>query len=428
MIIKKFLAKTEQEAIELAKNDLGSGAVVMNIKKVQPRGFAKWFVKTKVEVTAAIDGNENYMEVSRTEKKDKEEEKQTATPVNSVQEIRRPVVPPMKETLEGTPRVAKEKVADETDSLLDKLSKLENLLEKQVQEKKPAADADGFKKTKIMDRDIRNPEEEKSSAYKELICEQLISNGVEEEIAGSIMEEVDKGLSRTASVDQILASVYQKIILMMGQPYLIDVPKKSSKTKYVFFLGSTGVGKTTTIAKIASKLKLEDNANIALVTADTYRIAAVEQLKTYANILSVPLRIVYSPEELKGSLEELSQYDICLVDTAGRSHKNKEQIREIRELIEQIPIADRQVYLVLSTGAKYNDLQEIAKVYSSLTDFSIIFTKLDETSSAGEILNIHCKTKCPVSYVTWGQNVPEDIGEFNPQDVAKKLLGDSMRN
>lgn len=188
------------------------------------------------------------------------------------------------------------------------------------------------------------------------------------------------------------------------------------------------MGKTTTIAKIASKLKLNKNAEIALITADTYRIAAVEQLKTYANILSVPLKVIYSPGELSELVEEMQQYEYCLVDTAGRSHKNKEQIEDIRSLIEQIPIADRQIFLVLNAGAKYSDLLEIAEVYAALTDYSIIFTKLDETSAAGAMMNIHVRTKCPLSYVTTGQNVPDDISEVNPQKVAKQLLGGSAKN
>ena len=113
----------------------------------------------------------------------------------------------------------------------------------------------------------------------------------------------------------------------------------------------------------------------------------------------------------------------CLIDTAGRSHKNEEQLGDIRELIEQIPVAERQVYLVLNAGTKCSDLEEIAKVYGNMTDFSIIFTKLDETSCGGVMLNMRVKTKCPLSYVTWGQNVPDDIGKVDAQRVAKKILG-----
>ena len=406
MIIKKYMAGTEAEAIEMAKKELGSNAVVMNIKKVKPKGLAKLFVKGKVEVTAALDETPTYEE--------KAEEQRTTAASSTEKE---------------TKKVEKEKEPDS--SLEERLSKLQSLLEKQMTETEEKKETKQQKEEMGESESDKTPEEEgenkRTQACKDLIYHQLLDNEVDKEIADSIMEEVDRSLAKDAPLDQILANVYQKIILMLGQPYGIDV-HKSDKTVFVFFLGSTGVGKTTTIAKIASKLKLEDKANIALVTADTYRIAAVEQLKTYANILSVPLKVIYSPKELGASLEELSQYDVCLIDTAGRSHKNTQQIDDIKELIEQVPIGERQVYLVLNAGVKYSDLKEIAEVYSKLTDYSLIFTKLDETSSAGAMLNIKVKTKCPLSYVTWGQNVPDDIGEMDPQRVAKKLLAGDKTN
>lgn len=413
MIIKKYLAKTELEAIEMAKQELGNNAVVMNIKKVKPKGLAKLFVRGKVEVTAAVD------ETAEAEEKKPENDTKEKT------------LPKMQS--EQSDMV---KTAGDNSSLEERLSKLQMLLEEQMTEKKEqesekpimteeqgkeSEEKEERKKTVSSDVEEEN-ESERTKICKELIYKQLIENEVDQEIAESIMAEVNRSLAKDAPLDQILANVYQKIILMLGQPYLIDA-KPKERTTFIFFLGSTGVGKTTTIAKIASKLKLEEKANIALVTSDTYRIAAVEQLKTYANILSVPLKVIYSPKDLEESMEELSQYDICLVDTAGRSHKNKEQIEDIRELIEQVPIGERQVYLVLNAGVKYSDLKEIASVYSQLTDYSLIFTKLDETSSAGAMLNMKIKTKCPLSYVTWGQNVPDDIGEIDPQKVAKKLLG-----
>lgn len=406
MIIKKYLAKSEKDAIEMAKEDLGKDAVVMNIKKVRPKGLAKIFVRGKVEVTAALDEAPAYNDPVKAEK-----------PVSKPSE--KPEIPVV--------RPSEEEV-----SLEDRLSRLQSLLEKQMVDKQKKEQESELEKTEEAP-EAHEPEEptaqkeetqsgdERTRACKELIYQQLLQNEVDEEIAKSIIEEVNRSLTKNAPLDQILANVYQKIILMIGQTYLIDT-KPGKKTKYIFFLGSTGVGKTTTIAKIASKLKLEDGMNIALVTADTYRIAAVEQLKTYANILSVPLEVIYRPEELGEAMEELSRYDVCLVDTAGRSHKNKEQIEDIRELIEQVPIGERQVFLVLNAGTKYSDLKEIASVYSKLTDFSFIFTKLDETSSAGAMLNMRVKTKCPLSYVTWGQNVPDDIGEVDAQKIAKQLL------
>lgn len=420
MIIKKYLAKTEKEAIEMAKEDLGSNAVVMNIKKVHPKGMAKIFMRGKVEVTAALeDSDAGHIDV----------ELPKETPAEMA----------VKSKQQGSARENEQDSQD--DFIQDKLMTLQFLLEKQmkesVQENKNNKASDGAVKPNNVaeahktEEQEEEPEEkkaeDKTAAYQELVYKQLVQSEVDSEIAESIMQEISRSLPSDAAVDQILASVYQKIILMMGQPYLIE-PEQKKRTQYIFFLGSTGVGKTTTIAKIASKLKLEKNANIALVTADTYRIAAVEQLKTYANILSVPLKVIYTPEELGKMSDDLEEYDVCLVDTAGRSHKNKDQIEDIRTLIEQIPIGDRQVYLVLNAGTKYRDLLEIAKTYAQLTDFAIIFTKLDETSSSGVMLNLKVKTKCPLSYITWGQNVPDDIGKVDAQRVAKELLSGNLKN
>ena len=415
MIIKKFLAKSEKDAIEMAKNELGNNAIVMNIKKVKPKGLAKLFVRGKVEVTAALDETPLYSQEEAAKEKRpveagkfSETEKKTDAPDNS--------------------------------SLEERISMLQALLEKQMMQKEgmtekvektleiPVSEPkENVEPKEVPESKEEDEEDEKTKAYKELIYQQLVQNEVDEEIAKSIMDEVNRSLAKNAPLDQILANIYQKIILMLGQPYSIK-SEENAKTKFIFFLGSTGVGKTTTIAKIASKLKLEKHAKIALVTADTYRIAAVEQLKTYANILSVPLEVIYSPQELGDNLEKLKQYDVCLIDTARRSHRSKEQMEDIRALLEQIPVNERQVYLVLNAGTKYSDLQKIASVYSVLTDFSLIFTKLDETSSAGIMLNMRVKTNCPLSYVTWGQNVPEDIGEMDPQRVAKKLLSDNHTN
>lgn len=416
MIIKKYLAKTETQAIEMAKEDLGSNAVVMNIKKISPKGLAKLFMKGKVEVTAAIDENVEYRSAE----------------MNVA-----------KETAE-TPRFIPDIVADDnaevgkTDSIEEKLNSLQKMLEKQMTEKEDSqSTTEVEQKQKVPFSEKKeeaekkeepvSKEEYKARACKDLIRKQMRQSEVEEEQIDAIMKEIDESLPKDAALDQILAAMYQKIILMLGQPYTLDQKQENKKeTKYVFFLGSTGVGKTTTIAKIASKLKLEKNKKVILATADTYRIAAVEQLKTYANILSVPLKVIYTPEELGEMKEEMEDYDICLIDTAGCSHRNKEQLKDIQKLLEQIPITSREVYLVLNAATKYRDLKEIADVYKELTDYSIIFTKLDETSSAGVMLNMRLYTKRPLSYVTWGQNVPDDIGKVDAQKIAKKLLGGKL--
>ena len=195
------------------------------------------------------------------------------------------------------------------------------------------------------------------------------------------------------------------------------------ETSVVLVIGVNGVGKTTTIAKIASMMKLSGKVKVALVTSDTYRIAAVEQLKTYANILGVPLNVVYSSEEMTGIMDELKEYDLVLIDTAGRSHNNKEQKEDIHRLLETVPEPEREVFLVMSATTKYRDLVKISQAYSEITKYNLIFTKLDETDAIGNVFNIRMLTGAPLSYMTWGQNVPDDIGKVDAQKMAKQLLG-----
>ena len=189
-------------------------------------------------------------------------------------------------------------------------------------------------------------------------------------------------------------------------------------------MGPTGVGKTTTIAKIASKYKLEVGMKIAFLTADTYRIAATEQLRVYANILDAPMSIIYSAEEMNAAIERVSEYDLIFVDTAGFSHKNDEQCNDMKKMLAGLDAAyEREVYLVVSATTKYKDLLEIADRYKEIADYKLIFTKLDETEAYGNIYNIKMYSGAPLSYMTNGQNVPDDIEEFNTQKIVKQLLG-----
>jgi flagellar biosynthesis protein FlhF len=268
--------------------------------------------------------------------------------------------------------------------------------------------------------DTNEAEGNKSLIYIQLIYNQLINSDVDEKYANTILTEIDSSVKKDVTMDNILASVYQKIILKLGQPKLISTDGKTPK--FIFFIGPTGVGKTTTIAKIASKFKVNDKVNVAFLTADTYRIAAVDQLRTYANILGVPLKVVYTDEEMKQAADEFADYDLVFVDTAGRSHRNKDQRDDIEALISAIDEDKREVYLVLSATTKYQDLIKITEAYKDITSFSLIFTKLDETTTIGNIFNIRMLTQAPLSYATYGQNVPDDIEKIDAQSIAKQLL------
>ena len=164
-----------------------------------------------------------------------------------------------------------------------------------------------------------------------------------------------------------------------------------------------------------------------MITADTYRIAAVEQLNTYANILDVPVNVVYTPAEIVPNVMALMHHDMVFIDTAGRSHKNVEQREEIIEMINLVKQAgldvDIEIFLVLSVTTKYKDLVAIVNAFKSLEDKKLLFTKLDETNALGNVLNIRWYTDAPLSYTTYGQNVPDDIEKVDVQKLAKHLLG-----
>ena len=213
-------------------------------------------------------------------------------------------------------------------------------------------------------------------------------------------------------------------IIQIYHTELIEPAEK--KTKLEFFMGPTGVGKTTTIAKLASYFKLEKKLKVALITCDTYRIAAVEQLRTYANILDVPLQVVYTIEEFNAAVKGFAGYDMIFVDTAGRSHKNNEQCNEIMHFVNDCVVdenVEKEVFLVLSAATKYKDLININQVFSHMKNYSLIFTKLDETTCLGNILNMKLHTGLQLSYVTSGQAVPDDISIIDAQKIARNLLG-----
>ncbi len=431
MTIKKFQGRTEEEAIAKAREEFGTGTVIMNIKEVRPKGFFRSFKAPLIEVTAAIE------EVDTVRRAKPQESSPDPIPVIRTsasmpapgninvaadEPISIPKPEPMKEvfaSVENTWSSSMEQERKED-------SRKENLVENNLEEKLESLQS--LLEEKLAPADHNREELPKESPVDEnlkfikMIYSILLDNEVDEKYVNQIMDEVEKVMKSGISVDHILSSIYQKMILKFGQPQPILLTER--KPKVVFFIGPTGVGKTTTIAKIASRFKVEKGKKVALYTADTYRIAAADQLRTYANILDTPLNIVYSAEELNEELANAGEYDLVLIDTAGFSHKNLGQLKETKELIDGLEQEfEREVYLVLSATTKYRDLLDIADIYKKNFQFKIIFTKLDETSCFGNILNMKLYTGADLSYTTYGQNVPEDIEIFNTQNIVKLLLG-----
>ena len=403
MNIKTFKGKTEEEAMELAKKELGEHAVKMAARKVEPKGFFKKLFSQPVwEVTAAVDEPDVY------------ERTIPRKPVTDNPEVR--YMPSANKPKDSDFLFEENKSDKGANAIEQKLDSLKKLFEEQIREQGKTSE-EIKEKTDAVSEELPD----KNIAFLRLIFRQLLENEVEETYANQIITEIEASLKKETDVSKILASIYQKIVLKLGQTKTLEVV--NGKTKYIFFIGPTGVGKTTTIAKLAYSLMEQKKSKVALLAADTYRIAAVDQLRTYAEIMNIPLYVIYSEAELADYKEELEKYDVILVDTAGRSHRNKEQRDDIERLIHSVPAAARETYLVLSATTKYRDLVKITEAYSEMAEYRLIFTKLDETGTIGNIFNIKMLTGAPLSYATNGQNVPDDISRMDPQNIARQLLG-----
>lgn len=403
MIIKKFQAKTENDAVEAAKKELGSAVVIMNVRKVKRKGPFGFLLPQLTEVTVALE--EESEQKVQSLRKNTDSQNGNAVKAEKKAESRHVA----EGELQGQKNFEKQL---ENSMIEEKLDSLHSLLEQQL--KKPEEETE--------EAPEEETKEDEMSRFIKLVYNTMLDNEVDEKYANLIIDEMEKNNKPGTPFDHALADVYQKMILKFGNSQELTESQKGPKV--VFFIGPTGVGKTTTIAKIAAEYQLDKKKKVALLTADTYRIAAAEQLRTYAGILEVPFRVIYSAEEISQAVRDFQDYDYIMVDTAGHAHQNEEQREVIKGLIHAADgLTDTDVFLVLSATTKYNDLKKIVDAYREVTDYRLIFTKLDETEERGNMFNIRLYTGAEICYVTCGQNVPDDLESFNPQKTVKLLLG-----
>lgn len=368
MRIKKFVANSMPEAMKQIKDQLGKDAIILNSKEIKPSGIFGLFKRKKIEVTAMLD------EDIRTPTEPRRE-KMTKPKVN-------PYIPPKGQ-------------ADES-RILDEIKHLQSILTKQ-----PVQSELNFPPM------LNN------------VYEYLVEQEVDTTIATSIVQSiVDESTTENLDRETIERLLENEIKQRFSQVSFDNILPPS---KVIQFVGPTGVGKTTTIAKVAANSMLNNNHSVAFITADTYRIAAIEQLKTYATILDVPLEVVYSKADYDQALQKFASYDRIFVDTAGRNYREDRYIQELNQFIAT-PLYPTQTFLVLSLTAKTSDIKGIYDQFKKLNIEQVIFTKLDETNSYGSLLNLAENEKVGIAYLTNGQNVPDDLLQPDAAMMTEMIL------
>lgn len=451
MKIKKYEAANMKEALKLIKEDLGSDAVILSTKKVMKENNFGLFAKPVLEVTAASDykapadkkapgrpkadtGYGNYAEAASMEPRPaKRPQEPSSGPielryreedlhedaysqaVRSAAYSAEPAYAPQKRRKTDYHRPAAEPSPDKNGEKLAELinscglNKFADLLKDIGDIKKQISDMKtGMADNMVIDLPPRLKE------YHNV----FIKNGVDNLISYRFLKRVEKRMPREASNLQIKNMIVEMLadIITIAPDYAALLEKKM-----LAFVGPTGVGKTTTVAKIAAAMSLKYKRKVCLITVDNFRIGAVEQLKTYAEIVNIPLYVAASVQEFKRIISEVEgSYDCILIDSMGRSQFDSTQIKNIGSLLkseEGISVA-----LVLSMASNHKELADTLERYSALSLDYLIFTKLDETRYFGPLVNLPVMKNIPLLLVTTGQNVPDDMEVPDGKKIAKKVV------
>lgn len=395
MIIKRYLVNNMSEAVTKIRYELGKDAIIISHRKIKKPGFSGFFSKRVIEVTAAIDNSKNDMPavnesinaIKKVMEKSmlRSEHKEDAAVIKKQEDL-------------NVDREAGIEKDYKSKSQLNEIKQQNGEIIKQFQEMKNIVNS-----LAVSGKMNNNPNEESDLYYKLRNCD--INSNIIKDIIKKV-ELNNEDIDENKKLEKALKS------------YINIEELKDSKI--ILLVGPTGVGKTTTIAKLAGKYALVDKKKVGLITIDTYRIGAVEQLKTYAEIMCVPIKVAMSANEIKEAAKSLESCDIILVDTTGRSSKNIEQISELSLYAKNINA--KNISLVISATTKNNDIKSIVNGYKELNYNNVIITKLDETTTYGSIINIMEETHKPLSYVTTGQNVPDDIRILTQDELTSMIL------
>ena len=403
----EYEAKNDSEAIRVARDRLGREAVILSSRPVKLGGVFGFFKRNVLWVTAGV--------LVPDPEEEKKESRDRMVAFQHLLEVRRAVggaVPPELPKTRGRGAASAFAGAGATPAGLAARA-YESNKTPVSQEAPPVREVDEIKDilSKVLSRLENTPSSPSpAAAVEDENAKKLVLSDVDGSVAADIAAEFAKSGARAQ---------FHKWLPSMVNTMGTDATGAMGGRK-VFFAGPTGVGKTTTIAKIAATQSLWENRRVVLMTADTYRIAAVEQLRTYAKILGVPIEIITDPKDIPGLVKKHREADLILMDTAGRSHYDENRIDELRALHESF--APDAVHLVMAANIKYRDMLNVIERMGVVPISSLLFTKLDETSSFGTILNVMRDFGLPISFFTTGQNVPNDIEVARGDRFVEMLL------
>jgi flagellar biosynthesis protein FlhF len=428
MRVKRYVVDSMPDALQKIRSDLGKDAVILNTKEIRTGGFLGMFGKKKIEVIAAIDGaNAKPTAASQREAHQPPPQPKVSSQVaqlkNNVHQSDFPdvpdvLVPAAVKSEPITVSAVPEKVMNSVQHQAYSPSFVQTSARAAVKDDQLM---DELKQMKEMMKKLTQVSDEgKLPEALQKLEQRLFDQEVNPTLVRQIMDEVmaDFQLADEPVTEE---SAHQHVRSKLGQIFQTDQSKHiSAQTRVVHFVGPTGVGKTTTIAKLAAEQVLKYHRKVGFITSDTYRIAAIEQLKTYATILNVPLEVVFSPQDLTKAFQNLAECDIIFMDTAGRNFRNEMYVSELNSLLKTQ--GNSETILVLSLTTKYRDLRAITNNFSKFKLDKVLFTKMDETDSYGAILNVVHEFSLKLSYVTTGQSVPDDIAEMNEWQIIDLLL------
>ncbi len=357
MKIRKYYARNLQEGMQLIRRELGSEAVIIDSRLVRQKGLRGWFKPRQLEILAALDNS-----------------------------------PPREEAEAGSLR--NQRVEE---PLSQEVTELKSMVRQLISQSGSSSQGED-------NHDL--------ASWKE----HLEAQDCCPELVNQIMEEIKTNLNGEVKLTrEVLSMIVERKVAQ----HLQYAGEKNSRVQVL--VGPTGVGKTTTLAKLAARYSIYHREKVGLITIDHFRIGAVEQLRTYSEIVDVPLEVVMTPQEFQEALKRLQHCSRILVDTAGRGTRNEMQIKELAGYLRDLKGAE--VFLVLSATTRWRDIKYITANFAQLGYNRLIVTKVDETYSLGGILNGVYYSGVPLVYLTDGQNVPDDLQVAQEADIPTMVAG-----